>query len=198
MPCAFMPCPLEINNNGEFKQEHKEFFPSTTESIISPLPQCLCTPNVAGGDFLWWVFTHKFTWSFNYVVLRDHKTNENHYIYKTRVAIATKLNRIMIYFKGFLHIKTHDLIITCSWEIMWKTRIILSLLPKYLWPPNLAGWLHTMKNTHKSTYMILPPRSSVSSYDKFNALFLPLHYTSDQETLQGCDLLLGASTHKFT
>ena len=64
MPCAFMPCPLEINNNGEFKQEHKEFSPSTTESIISPLPQCLCTPNVAkkkkkkkktpnvaGGDF---------------------------------------------------------------------------------------------------------------------------------------------------
>ena len=54
MPCALNLCPLEINSNGglnsngRLKQEHLEFSSSATKTIISPLPQCLWSPNVAG------------------------------------------------------------------------------------------------------------------------------------------------------
>ena len=41
-------CVLEINSNGESKRGHVESCPLTTTNIISPLPQGLWPPNVAG------------------------------------------------------------------------------------------------------------------------------------------------------
>ena len=54
MPCAFNPCPLEINSNGGLngndglKRERLEFSSSVSKYIISSLPQCLWSPNFAG------------------------------------------------------------------------------------------------------------------------------------------------------
>ena len=45
MPCAFKPCPLEIN--GELKGEHLESSSSATKNI-SPVRQCLGQPLLAG------------------------------------------------------------------------------------------------------------------------------------------------------
>ena len=46
-----IPCALEINRNVGYKREHVEYCSSTTKNIISPLPQCLWSPNLAG----WWL-----------------------------------------------------------------------------------------------------------------------------------------------
>ena len=35
MPCAFKPCPLEINNNGGLKREHLESSPSATKNTTT-------------------------------------------------------------------------------------------------------------------------------------------------------------------
>ena len=46
-----MPCALEINSNGGFKQEHVGACSSIAKNIKSPLSQCLAPPNLAG----WWL-----------------------------------------------------------------------------------------------------------------------------------------------
>ena len=46
-----MPCALEMNSNGGLRRGHVESWPSTTKNIVSPLPQCLWPPNLAG----WWL-----------------------------------------------------------------------------------------------------------------------------------------------
>ena len=43
-----MPCALEINSNGGSKRGHVESDSSITANIISPLPQSLWPPNMAG------------------------------------------------------------------------------------------------------------------------------------------------------
>ena len=43
-----MPCALKINSNGGLKRGHVESCLSTTKDLISPLPQCLWPPNLAG------------------------------------------------------------------------------------------------------------------------------------------------------
>ena len=43
-----MSCALEISSNEASKRGHVESCPSTTTNIISPLPQCLWPPNLAG------------------------------------------------------------------------------------------------------------------------------------------------------
>ena len=52
MPCAYIPCALEIYSNGGVKQEHVESCPSTTKNI-SQLPQCLWQANFEDGDLPW-------------------------------------------------------------------------------------------------------------------------------------------------
>ena len=44
---AFKPCSLEINSDGGFKLGHVESSISTIKNI-TPLPQCLRPPNLAG------------------------------------------------------------------------------------------------------------------------------------------------------
>ena len=43
-----MPCALEIDSTGGFKLGHVKSCPSTTKTIISPLPQSLWLANLAG------------------------------------------------------------------------------------------------------------------------------------------------------
>ena len=49
MSCAFIPYTLGKDSNAGFRREHMESCPSTTKSIISPLPQYLWSPNLAGS-----------------------------------------------------------------------------------------------------------------------------------------------------
>ena len=39
---------------------------------------------------------------------------------------------------GLLPINSHDSLITWFCKITWQTNIIISSLPQWLWPPNLA------------------------------------------------------------
>ena len=66
------------------------------------------------------------------MVLQDQMRNKNHFIYITRVDMATKLVRMVTNFDGVLPINSHVPLIT------WQIKIIISLLLQYLWPPNLA------------------------------------------------------------
>ena len=64
----------------------------------------------------------------------------NHYISTTRIAIATKLWRMVTCFDGFLPKKLHDRFFTWSCEFAWQTKTVISPLSQCLWPPNLVGW----------------------------------------------------------
>ena len=79
MPCAFKPCPLEINSNGGLKRQHLESSSSATERIISPLPQRIWPPNLAGRDLPWGAPNHKVTQRSDHVVLQSQETSENRY-----------------------------------------------------------------------------------------------------------------------
>ena len=48
--------------------------------------------------------------------------------------MATKLGRMVTYLEGLTTIKSHNILITWSCKAMWQTKIIISLLPKCLWP----------------------------------------------------------------
>ena len=44
--------------------------------------------------------------------------------------MATNFGRVVIYFEGFLLIRSHDPSITFSCKITWQTEIMFSLLPQ--------------------------------------------------------------------
>ena len=143
------------NWNGVF------FFPISTAAIVketnsfnkSPIPQCLWLPNLAG----WWgtllALSHKVTQPFGHVVLQDHVTNQNHYICTTTLPITTKLGTMVNYVGGFLTIKPHDPFNTWSCWITWLTKTIISPLPQYLWPPNVASWWLSLRGFHLDSQM---------------------------------------------
>ena len=51
--------------------------------------------------------TRKVTWPFDLLVLQDHLTNYKQYMFTTRVAMATKLSRMVAYLDGLFTIKSH-------------------------------------------------------------------------------------------
>ena len=55
---------------------------------------------------------------FDYVILRDHVTSQNHYISTITVPVTTKLGRMLIYLEGLLTIKPHNVLITWSCKVM--------------------------------------------------------------------------------
>ena len=112
MPCAFKPCPLEINSNNGLKREHLESSSSTTKNIISSLPQCAWLPDLAG---LWLTMRGS----------HQYATNQKH-IFTTRVSKTIKLDRIVTYLGELLPMRSHDTLIRWSWKITWETRIIIS------------------------------------------------------------------------
>ena len=48
--------------------------------------------------------------------------------------------RMETYLDGLLPIKSHDPLITWSCKITWQIKFFIFLLPKCLWPRNLAKW----------------------------------------------------------
>ena len=84
------------NSNGGFKQDCVEFCFPNTKNIISPLPQCLWSPNLVGigtcYEGLLLMKSHGFA--------RYHD-QQNYYILTIRVPMATKLDG-MVTFGGMV------------------------------------------------------------------------------------------------
>ena len=130
--------------------------------------------------------THKVIWPYNHVVLRDHVTNLHHYISTTTMFVATKLGRVGIYNEEVPFINSHNPLIRCSRKVTWNITYVIFLLQQFLWPPNLAGLLHSMRS--------FPPQSQTTCYhglarwyDKLNVLYLRYHNYYGYQTWQiGC------------
>ena len=80
------------------------------------------------GNLPWWAPAHKVKWPFDHVVLWNHVTNYNRCISTTIVPMASKLGRMVTYDDELLPVKSHDPLVTLSWEITWQTKIIISPL----------------------------------------------------------------------
>ena len=95
-------------------------------------------------NFPWWPCVYDITWPFDQVALRDHVTYWNHHMSATALPIGTKLGRMVAYLDRLLPIESHDPLNSWSFKIMWQTKIIISPLPRWLWPSNLTGWWLTL------------------------------------------------------
>ena len=72
----------------------------------------------------------------------DHVTNLKNYISLTRVLLATKHGRMVIYLDWFLPINLHEPLTAWPSKIMWHDKTIISKLPQCLWSPNfVASWI---------------------------------------------------------
>ena len=80
--------------------------------------------------------------------------------------MATKLGKKVTYLDGLQTITLH--------VVMWQPKIIISPLPQYLWPPNLAAsWWLAMRGFHLYCYSTLWSRGCARSRDKL------IHYISN-------------------
>ena len=84
----------------------------------------------------WGTPTRKVRWPFSYVVFGDHVINQKH-IYTTKIPMTTKHSRVMAYNGELRTIKSHDPVITWSFDVTWQIKI---LSPLYLHCRN--GWSH--------------------------------------------------------
>ena len=106
--------------------------------IIYSQPECLWLQTWQNDNSTWWVPTYKVTSHFDHVVLRDHLTNWNNYIFTTTKSMVTKLTRMVIYLDRLLIIKSYKALIMGSSKATWQTKTIMSLLQECLWQPNLV------------------------------------------------------------
>ena len=106
------------------------------EILISPLPQCLWPPNVAG----WWL-TIRDSYRLSHMILWSHGLPRSLDKLKAIISPLTlpttiKLGRIGTYVEECLAMKSHDLLVMLSYKMTWQNEIILSPLPQCLGPPN--------------------------------------------------------------
>ena len=78
--------------------------------------------------FLLLFTTYKVIEAPDYVVLQSHATNRNHYIFTTRVPLATKLDRIVAHLDGLLPIKFHYPFLTWSCDITRQADYYISTI----------------------------------------------------------------------
>ena len=69
--------------------------------------------------------------------------------------MAMTFGSILTYLKRLLTVKSHNALIMWSYKVTWQTKIIVSLLPECLRPPNLAGWLVTLMGCYLLSHMTL-------------------------------------------
>ena len=128
-----MPCALEINSDGGFKQEHVESCSSTSKNIF-PMPQYFISTRavsmtiklgrmatylekllaIKSCDTL--ITSCKVSLLFDRVVMRNHVKNEN-YICTITMPAATKLGRVVTYHEGLPPMKSYDTLVTWTSEI---------------------------------------------------------------------------------
>ena len=68
--------------------------------------------------------THKVPWLFNHLVLRDHRTNYNHYTSTITMRMATKLGTLVTYLRRLLLTKPHVPLITYLSRSLGKLKIL--------------------------------------------------------------------------
>ena len=89
---------------------------------------CLCVMQKASQlPFLFFLFFY-----FSSVFFDGLKKDLN--ISTTSMPMATKLSKLVTYYKSVSTRKSHDLSITWSCKVTWQTKNITSPLPQCLWP----------------------------------------------------------------
>lgn len=139
MPYTFMPCTLEINSIGWFKQDPQKHYISTT--------------TMKRGELPWEVSTHKTTWLCNHVVSQDRGINYNH-ISSTTILMTTSIGRVVNHNNSLGFMSSNDNINTsylhCTWPMAIKysqalTRceellLLKSHYPLNTWRPRKITW----------------------------------------------------------
>ena len=69
--------------------------------------------------------------------------------------MVMKPGKMMTCLEGLLLIKSNEPLITCSCEITWQTKIIISPLWQCLWPPNVEVWWLTLRGSYPQSHMII-------------------------------------------
>ena len=98
-----------------------------------------------GGDLALGASTYKVTWLCDHIILSINATN---CISTIRVPMAIEFHIIVTYRDELPLIKSNGNWIMWSLKIRWQTKIIVSFLPKFLWPHSLAGWLLTWRSLY--------------------------------------------------
>ena len=79
-----------------------------TKKVTYPLTQYLWLSILTGGDVQWGVSFHKNARSFNHVVLQGHVNYFSCCITTTTRPMATKLGKVVTYYKKLNPIKSHS------------------------------------------------------------------------------------------
>ena len=105
----------------------------------------------------------------------------------------SNLDRVVTYHKRLLVIKSQDSLIMWSSEITWQTRTIISPVPHYQWPLNLAVcWL--LCGVPKQSYVTLWLRGLAKSRGKPKS-YLHSHSVYSHQTWQYGVFSWGAPSH---
>lgn len=80
--------------------------------------------------------------------------------------MTTKLCSMVTYLEGLLPLKPHDPLIRWSRNITSQTKTIIFAWPQCMWPPNLAGWWLTSKDSFTLSLISSMSRGLARSRDK--------------------------------
>ena len=122
--------------------------------------------------------------------------------------MATNLDRVVrrSSHDEFSPTKSHDPLITWSFEITCQTRNIISSVSECLWPPNLTGLLFTVICSYPQSHITLWSQSHITlwscgptrSRDKLKPFHLYYQSSYGRQTWQDADLPSVPPTHKVT
>ena len=93
-----------------------------------------------------WGYTMKSFLQQSYPILSSRGLGFSCSITTTTRPMATKLGKVVTYYKKLQPNKSQNLLNTWSREVTWQIKNILSPLPQYLWLSNLRGWLHKVRS----------------------------------------------------
>ena len=117
------------------------------------------------GNYMQWRASfHKVSKSLVHVVLQGHVTNLLPYNSTTTMPMTIKPNKVVSYYTGPPHIKSHSPLNIWSLEVTWQIIYVISLLP--------TAWSLTIKRGKWSfTHTVTKPLTR-----GLNALKFYLHY----------------------
>ena len=92
--------------------------------------------------------------------------------------MVPKLVRVVTYHKGLSLINSNERLVTCCYKIKSETRIVISLLPQYLWPTNMAWCWLTLRASYPWSHITFQSRGVARSRDQLQTL--DLHYQLPQ------------------
>ena len=111
------------------------------------------------GNLPWSAPTHKVSWLFDCVILRDHATNYKNILTAT-VPLTTKLGRMLKYLEEFLTMN-HLTLWSCGLARSHGKQKLLYPPPECLWLTNLTKWQLTLMGFYLQSHMTLRSRGLV-------------------------------------